>query len=165
MNQKNVLEILNIFSEINAPVWLAGGWAVDALVGNQTRPHLDVDLAFDNANEDKIITKFKLLGYSIIDDARPTRFVLKNKDGSEIDMHPVVFNKNRSGEQLVPGGKSFHYPKNCFSEGLINGHKVPCLTADQLVTFHLGYKPLEKDRHNMQILHEFLGIPLPTIYT
>ena len=164
MTADEVLHILSIFREVGAKIWIAGGWGVDALVGKQTRQHNDVDVAFDTGREEKIIEKFESIGFIVEDDARPTRFVLRHPDGREIDMHPVVFDDKCVGKQLVPGGKPFLYPKNAFTTGIINNETVPCLTAEQLITFHLGYTPLEQDKHNMKMLNQYLNIPLPDAY-
>ncbi len=164
MTASQVLQILQIFRNIQAQVWLAGGWGVDALVGKQTRAHSDVDIAFNMQDEAKIIKTFNHLGYSIVEDARPTRFVLREIDGTEIDMHPVVFGASGVGEQLVPNGEPFLYPKDGFVQGIIDGQEVPCVSIDQQVVFHTGYMPLAKDRHNMKMLHECLGIKIPDVY-
>src|SRR5690606_35393426 len=147
---------LSIFKELDAKVWIAGGWGVDALVGQQTRQHHDVDIAFNTQQEETIIEKFTSLAVTVEEDDRPTRFVLRHTDGREIDMHPVAFDEAGNGRQLVPGKEPFFYPNGCFTEGFIHGRQVPCLTAQQLVTFHLGYTPLEKDKHNIKMLHQYL---------
>jgi hypothetical protein len=40
-----VVDVLERLDRAGVPVWLDGGWGVDALVGRQTRPHRDLDLA------------------------------------------------------------------------------------------------------------------------
>ena len=164
MTARQVLQILQIFKYIHAQVWLAGGWGIDALIGQQTRKHNDVDIAFNAQDEERIIETFYQLGYSIVEDARPTRFVLRKMDGTEIDMHPVVFDDSGVGKQLVPGGEPFLYPKYAFAQGIIDEQKVPCLSVNQQVVFHTGYVPLAKDRHNINVLHEHFSIPLPDAY-
>ncbi len=164
MLASQVLQILQIFKNIQAQTWIVGGWGVDALIGKQTRRHNDVDIAFDAQDEEKIIQTFYQLGYSIVEDARPTRFVLKKTDGTEIDMHPIVFDDSGVGKQLVPGGEPFLYPKDAFAQGIIDGQKVPCLTVNQQVVFHAGYVPLAKDRHNINVLHEHFAIKIPDAY-
>ena len=99
-----------------------------------------------------------------MDDARPTRFVLEKDDDTKIDMHPVVFGDDGIGRQLVPDGKPFLYPQGAFAQGKINGQTIPCLSAGKLADFHLGYEPLDKDRHNMKVLNEQLGVDLPDGY-
>lgn len=161
---QQVLEILAVFSAMGAEYWIEGGWGVDALVGQQTRPHNDIDICFATNDETRLIERFEALGFRIIEDARPTRFVLKHPDGREIDMHPVVFDDSGIGLQLVPNGEPFVYPRSGFTIGTINARAVSCITAERLVAFHVGYEPDDDDRHNMRILKQYLGIPLPEIY-
>ena len=44
MTSNDVLEILNVLNAANIPVWLDGGWGIDALIGKQTRQHDDLDV-------------------------------------------------------------------------------------------------------------------------
>ena len=47
MDSSQVVELFRAFAAADLRVWLAGGWAVDAIVGRQTRAHGDMDLAVD----------------------------------------------------------------------------------------------------------------------
>jgi len=40
-----VVRVLDRLEQDALAAWLDGGWGVDALVGRQTRPHKDVDIA------------------------------------------------------------------------------------------------------------------------
>ena len=42
MTGNDVLEILNVLNAANIPVWIDGGWGIDALIGKQTREHDDL---------------------------------------------------------------------------------------------------------------------------
>ena len=44
MKSKEVLNLYNYFESIGINIWLDGGWGVDALLEEQTRPHEDVDI-------------------------------------------------------------------------------------------------------------------------
>jgi lincosamide nucleotidyltransferase A/C/D/E len=161
---EQVLEILAEFSAMSAEYWLEGGWGVDAIIGRQTRPHNDIDICFDTHDETRLIERFEVLGFRIIEDVRPTRFVLKHPDRREIDMHPVVFDETGVGLQLVLDGVPFVYPRSGFTSGTINGQAVSCISAERLVAFHMGYEPDDNDRHNMRMLKQHLGIQLPESY-
>lgn len=44
MRASDVIMIINALAAAGVDAWLDGGWGVDALVGEQTRPHDDLDL-------------------------------------------------------------------------------------------------------------------------
>ena len=45
MNSADVLKLYDELSRIDVAIWVDGGWGVDALLGKQTRPHKDLDIA------------------------------------------------------------------------------------------------------------------------
>ena len=47
MDEEEVLRVLQLAEIASIPVVVDGGWAVDALLGWQTRPHSDLDLAIN----------------------------------------------------------------------------------------------------------------------
>ncbi|MGA1371782.1 MAG: nucleotidyltransferase domain-containing protein, partial [Pseudomonadales bacterium] len=42
-----VVELYVALAGAGVDIWIDGGWAVDALVGRQTRPHNDLDIAVE----------------------------------------------------------------------------------------------------------------------
>ncbi len=44
VSAEDAVRILKLISTNSIPVWLTGGWGIDALLGRQTRPHKDLDL-------------------------------------------------------------------------------------------------------------------------
>ncbi|WP_445256543.1 nucleotidyltransferase domain-containing protein [Nocardioides aurantiacus] len=44
MELQDLVDLLDALDDLGAAYWLDGGWGVDALLGDQTRPHGDVDL-------------------------------------------------------------------------------------------------------------------------
>jgi hypothetical protein len=49
MNPAQVLQVLDRLDANGVTGWLDGGWGVDAVLGEQTRPHEDLDLASPEA--------------------------------------------------------------------------------------------------------------------
>jgi hypothetical protein len=39
-------EVVQLFSLLQAPWWISGGWAIDLFLGEQTRAHEDIDVQF-----------------------------------------------------------------------------------------------------------------------
>jgi lincosamide nucleotidyltransferase A/C/D/E len=44
MTADDVLEVIDALEGAGVSVWIDGGWGIDALVGEQTRPHDDLDV-------------------------------------------------------------------------------------------------------------------------
>ena len=164
MEPTDVLAIVACFQRAGVRAYIGGGWGVDALVGAQSRPHADLDVSFDTQHEEQAIQLLRQLGLQVVKDQRPVRLVMSDGAGRTVDLHPVVFDQAGAGVQSGFGDTVFHYPPDGFAKGTIAGEQVPCFSADLQVRFHTGYTPTEKDRHDMQVLHERLGVPLPAPY-
>jgi lincosamide nucleotidyltransferase A/C/D/E len=164
IDSDQVLDVLARLRAGGVRAWVGGGWGVDALVGEQTRAHDDLDLAIDSRDEIPAIHALEQAGFRIAADHRPTRFVMRTSTGVEVDLHPVDFTLAGPGVQRVPGGRPFLYPADAFDTGRIAGHPVPCLSATQQIRFHLGYRPKDKDHHDMALLGDRLGLAIPPPY-
>lgn len=137
-------------------MWIAGGWGVDALVGRQTRPHRDLDLALAADREAAALEALGDLGYTIVTDWRPVR-VEVGADGQRwVDLHPVVFDEYGNGRQAGLDGTSFLYPRECFVTGRIDGEPVGCLSVAQQLEFHSGYEPRDVDIADIALLRQLL---------
>jgi lincosamide nucleotidyltransferase A/C/D/E len=145
MDAREVLEVLSVLEG----VWVAGGWGVDALVGEQTRAHRDLDLALDADHEAQALAALAGLGYAIETDWRPARVELAASGARWVDLHPVRFDASGHGRQADLDGGVFDYPPDCFVTGVIAGLTVPCLSAEQQLRFRQGYEPRDVDRHDL----------------
>ena len=167
MTETDVIEVVGRLERAGLNYWLDGGWGVDATLGEQTRPHDDLDMVVELAALDEIIELLGELGFSASIDERPTRMVVADGADRRIDLHPVTRDATGNGVQAGagPGGGDAFYPAAGFSgAGSVGGHPVTCLTPQLLVLHHQGYEPLEKDRHNVRVLCERFGIPVPSAY-
>ncbi len=167
MTETHVLEVIDLLERLSVIVWLDGGWAVDALVQEQTREHDDLDLVLRAEDAELAISALAGLGYRMHLDYRPTRFVLADVCDRRIDFHPVVFDEKGDAVQkgAGPNGSDAPFPASGFrGRGAVAGRPMPCLTPDLLVLFHTGYAPKTKDTHNVRLLCDRFGIPLPPAY-
>ncbi|MFC8969210.1 nucleotidyltransferase domain-containing protein [Streptomyces sp. NPDC057094] len=159
MTGDDVLEILDVLRAAGTEVWIGGGWGIDALVGRQTRPHRDLDLMHRREQEPAVVAALAGAGFAESLDWRPVRFVVADATGREIDLHPLVFASDGSATQASPEpGHPFRYPASCFVTGTVRDSDVPCLSAEQQVSFHQGYEPSDRDRHDMARLRDAFGI-------
>ena len=44
MNSGDVVDLYRTIKQLGVELWINGGWDVDALLGEQTRPHKDLDI-------------------------------------------------------------------------------------------------------------------------
>ncbi|MEV5528093.1 nucleotidyltransferase domain-containing protein [Streptomyces prunicolor] len=159
MGDEDLLSVLESLRHAEADVWVGGGWGIDALIGEQTRAHRDLDLMHRRDQEDAVLAALGEAGFVESLDRRPIRFVVTAPGGREIDLHPLVFADDGSATQSSPEPeRPFAYPASCFVTGTIKGMPVPCLSAEQQVYFHQGYEPTERDRHDMAQLRRAFGI-------
>jgi lincosamide nucleotidyltransferase A/C/D/E len=159
----DVLAVLDCLGAAGVPVWLDGGWGVDALVGRQTRPHDDVDVVLPLDETDRATAALAGLGFAVDQDLRPTRLVLQDGEGRQVDVHPVVFDPTGTGWQrgAAPNGGDCRYPAEGFVAGEVAGRPVDCLSAAVQMAHHTGYPPGAKDRHDAGLLRERFGVQLP----
>jgi hypothetical protein len=50
MTSADVIDIYSTLGGLGIKIWIDGGWGVDALLGRQTRPHKDLDIALDDTS-------------------------------------------------------------------------------------------------------------------
>ncbi|RJP64294.1 MAG: amino acid transporter [Candidatus Abyssobacteria bacterium SURF_17] len=161
MTASDVVEIITVLDRARVDVWLDGGWGVDALVRRQTRSHDDLDVVVALVKAEEIQKQLEKHRFAVIENELPTRFVLKDARSRQIDFHTVTFDKEGGGVQRLQDDRSYRYPPQGFEGiGAVNGREMKCLTAEVQAECHYGYEPDEKDRHDMQLLHEHFGIEL-----
>lgn len=164
MTEDDVLAVVDVLEERAILVSVAGGWAIDALVGRVTREHGDLDLAIDTTLVDRAIGVLGRIGLRVDLDERPARLTLG--DGRRaIDLHPVAWGSDGTGIQDGFAGERFTYPPGSTdAAGRIGGRTVRCLTPELLIAFHLGYEPRPIDRQDMAALARQFDLELPPPY-
>jgi lincosamide nucleotidyltransferase A/C/D/E len=98
-----LVELLRIFEDSGFEVWLDGGWAVDALLGTQTRPHKDVDIILRTIDLEKLRGCLVSHDFEVQAGGTDSNFVLADHCGLEIDVHAIVF--DQQGKWYLPDGK------------------------------------------------------------
>ncbi len=165
MQSNDVLQIVTWLERAGIPVWLDGGWGVDALVGRQTRLHDDLDVVIALHHVEPAQQILGACSFVVTVDELPTRFVLCDDHDRRIDFHPVTFDTTGGGIQHLQDGSTFRYPPEGFSgTGSIDERSVRCLTAEVQMLCHTGYVPDENDQHDVQLLHIHFGLALPSGY-
>ena len=161
-----VLLVLDTLRREGRRAWLDGGWGVDALLGEVTRPHDDVDLVVELDALPGVLDSLTTLGFSVTENLAPVRVVLHSSDGLQVDLHPVSFAEDGTAWQrgASPDGSDCPYPAEGFGEGRILDRVVPCLTPELQLEHHDGYAPRDQDRMDMTRLASRFGLSLSEPY-
>jgi lincosamide nucleotidyltransferase A/C/D/E len=157
MSAEDVVALLALMEGID--VWLDGGWGVDALLGEQTREHDDLDLVVARSDVPSLIEALRQDGYEVAKGQLPTCIVLLDPAGRQVDVHPVAFIEVDDGIYRMEDGRDWPYPAAGFAgRGSIAGHSVPCLTPEVQVLCHAGYELAKTDLHDLAVLRERFGV-------
>ncbi len=144
MRADDVLDVLNAMLAAGVTVWVAGGWGVDALVGRRTRRHRDLDLVVPARPADcrRSAEVLGRLGYRLSLEQNVTtahltrRLLFSDRVGRSVDVHPID-----------PSVAPFS-----FTNGVIGGRPVPCLTARAQLALKAAHPRRAKDEPDGAIL-------------
>jgi len=167
MDAARVLDLLEHLRVQDVPAWLDGGWAVDALLGEQTREHDDLDLVTRLEDSARIEELLGERGYVLGYGRPPHSFELVDEEGHQVDVHPAAFSPGGEGVYSSDSGHDWIYPAHGFhGVGRILGHEVPCLAPEVVIVSHAtGYALDEEHQRDVLALAERYGIPIPDFRT
>jgi lincosamide nucleotidyltransferase A/C/D/E len=167
VTSRDVIDLYSYLESLGVNIWIDGGWCVDALLGEQSRPHKDLDIAIQQKEVSQLREALLERGYRDIkvEIARDWNFVLGNEHGREIDVHVIVLNSQGDGIYGPPENGEKYPADSLTGSGLIEGRTVRCISPDWMVKFHSGYELQEKDFRDVRALCKKFGIDLPPEYT
>ena len=153
---------LKLFDELGIEVWIDGGWGVDALLGECTREHQDLDIII--SWEDSAILTEALFARGFVDihtdDRKDRNFVMGHQSHGWIDFHVIELTKD-GGAIYGPGEIDWVVAESELNTvGYIGGREVRCLSVDYQVRSHSGYTLQDTDFADLRALHEKYGVQL-----
>ena len=153
---------LDLFDELGIKVWIDGGWGVDALLGECTREHSDLDIII--SWEDSAILTKALFARGFVDiytdDRKDRNFVVGHQFHGKIDFHVVELTAD-GGAIYGPGEIDWIITQSELKAvGFIGGREVQCLSVDYQVRSHSGYTLQDTDFADLRALRERYGVAL-----
>jgi lincosamide nucleotidyltransferase A/C/D/E len=163
MTSDAVLEFLGLMEASSLDVCLDGGWGVDALLGEQTREHGDLDVIVRVEDAPRLAAVAGAAGYARQPGGTEANFVLKTESGHAVDVHAIAFDGRGFGVFALPDGRKWPFPPSAFrGHGRIRGKEVRCLSPEAQAQCHAqGYTPDQADLQDMQLLQDRFGVVLP----
>ena len=161
MKAEDAAELIKFLEQHGIEVYVDGGWAVDALLGQQTRVHQDLDIVLPHKYVPTLRDLLSTRGYreQSRSDTWECNFVLADASGSEVDVHSYTLDETGNHIHGVE-----YRREHLTGKGSINGYPVRCISPEWLVRFHSGYELDENDYHDVRVLCERFGIALPDEY-
>jgi lincosamide nucleotidyltransferase A/C/D/E len=167
MPAEQAVALLGVLRAHDIDVCVGGGWSVDALLGEQTREHSDLDLWLPAAHLARLFVAFAELGVDRIlpvPGDRPWNFVLHDGIRQRVDLHLyeprpdgwLHYGSAVDGEALPAEALS--------GSGTIAGQPVRCEAVAWSVRWHTGYPARAVDRRDVRLLCDRFGIELPAGY-
>jgi lincosamide nucleotidyltransferase A/C/D/E len=167
MDSMNALRIVSSLRRAGVEATVGGGWAIDALVGRQTRPHSDLDLWVAAEDLEALTKTFVDLGLDRLfpwGNDRPWNFVVHDGGERRVDLH---FYEHLSGGQVhygsVRGGDVFDLAY-LRGHGTIDEADVVCESPEWALRCHTGYPPRSVDRDDVKNLCAQFDLPLPDAF-
>jgi lincosamide nucleotidyltransferase A/C/D/E len=174
VSAEEAVYIYRLLSADGIPVWLTGGWGIDALLGEQTRPHKDLDiiLLLDDVQRMRILLSGEGFGLKELwsenrwdTDAQgveiATAFVLQHADGREIDAHALRMDEQGNGIPAWDSEGLTFKRQDLAGKGKITGFAVRCLSPEIQVVCHTGYQLPDVQRRDLELLHKKYSVGDP----
>ena len=145
---------------VHIPIWIDGGWCVDALLGRETRTHSDLDIVVEANDVAKLVGALKAWGFrnDTRREATPWNFVLIDDEGNMVDVHAITLDTEGRGV-LGPPELGQFYPSGALDGvGEISGRPVKCISARHMVQFKTSFEQRDIDRADVSALCERFAI-------
>ncbi len=139
--------------------WVMGGWGIDALLGEQTRAHHDLDLLVAVSDLPSLEAWLREEGFCrayqwqenaparLHGESWDTAFVEQHADGRELDIHAV---RIEGGSILLATTDPWELPSRALDGvGEICGRPVACVTAEAQRAMHRGYDLPARHREDL----------------
>lgn len=157
MTSQDAIAVYQLLAARGIEVWVDGGFCVDALVGRATREHVDLDIAVEQRDAERLSAVLADNGFSRLprEDSSEWSFVLS--DGHRnVDVH--VFAYDASGKNVY----GIEYPFGSLTgTGEIDGVQVSCVAPQWMFRFKTAYTPTAKDIADVSALAQRFGFAIP----
>jgi lincosamide nucleotidyltransferase A/C/D/E len=166
LSSDDAVTLYRALSDAGVRCWIVGGWGVDALLGQQTRPHKDLDVLVLRRELPQVDQVLAERGFArtllwpnenrwVVSDGvtYPTAFVMTDALSRELDIHvvevggdgepvPLWVTSRRLEAQFLDG------------HGCIAGTPVACMSREGQLAMHTGYDLPASHQGDIELLQQ-----------
>jgi lincosamide nucleotidyltransferase A/C/D/E len=166
MTAEAATALLDALEDADIHVWIDGGWAVDAVLGEQSREHSDLDVVVEVTDVPRLRALLGTYGFLEVPrpDTRPWNFVLSDPGGRQVDVHVIAIDEHGHGAYGPALEGAAYTSESLTGTGSIAGRHVRCIEPSWLLRFKSGYEPRSTDRHDVAALCARFGFEVPQPY-
>lgn len=164
-----VLALTQTLTDAGADWCIVGGWGVDALLGEQTRAHKDLDVFVQRDHLNAVLRMLHRAAFRRThtwEESRPldaggpcpahdSALVMSDGEGCEVDIHVYAL-RAHAVEPLWETRHSFQR-EDLDARGVIAGFTVRCITAVKQLETHSGYALPTAHREDVERLQSLLA--------
>jgi lincosamide nucleotidyltransferase A/C/D/E len=157
--------VVYVLAAVNVPVWLFGGWGLDARVGRITRSHGDIEFWIERSDSARSKAALVKAGSTALSTQPPQEACEFAWDG--VSFSTAYFDRRADGTFFQPQGRwsDWLFPPDSFGDvpGLLDGKAVPAMSVAGMLAMKEQYPTLrhggpwrDKDIVDIAILRELL---------
>jgi hypothetical protein len=157
-----IREVAGLLDAAGVQCWLYGGWGVDFLLGEVSRPHGDIEFVVWERDRERLKEVLREHGYQLVDDR--VEDVISSKHGQLVEFYFIRCNE--TGEVVTPEKwEGWPWPEGAFSgeTGRLGGVRCPVVSAETQLRSkeeylsQTGAPPRPKDVEDMRRLRDILA--------
>jgi lincosamide nucleotidyltransferase A/C/D/E len=144
--------------------WIDGGWGVDALLGEQTRSHSDLDIAvkLDDLPAFQRVLQSQAYSRAYRAGDADWNWVFQDSAGRSVDLHGFVLDGHGNGVLGDPAEGAMYPAGALDGAGVLGGIDVRCVAAPFVLKFRNGFEPRSVDHHDVAVLCARFGLARPS---
>jgi lincosamide nucleotidyltransferase A/C/D/E len=152
MTVEDVIDVLAALDAGGIAYWVDGGWGLDALHGQQTRTHRDLDLGVrldDVPRIETLLPQFRRES----EEEWPGFLRLQDERGRVVDL--LLVERSEAGElwqQLAGGRRVRHKESETRASGYVGGRAVQCASVALQLEHHNHPEATDQDRADIEAL-------------
>ena len=161
---KYLKETHSLLEAARVPHWLAGGWAIDFLVGRVTRQHSDVDFAIWKDDWERVEALLLAHEFTLRANEFPEETGRLVHKGTNFEFYLLQRN---AAKDIFVGGRwaDWSFPDDCWNQtGCLEGLLVPVMSPKNLLDGKQRWPDQEqgsplrkKDQQDIDILRSYLA--------
>lgn len=159
--------VVDVLSAADVPVWLFGGWGLDARIGHFTRSHGDIEFWVERSDAARSKAALIATGSTALATQPPEEACEFEWDG--VEFSTAYFDRRADGGFSQPQGRwsDWVFPPNSFGDepGVLDGVAVPAMSVagmlamkEQFPTLRNGRPWRDKDISDIAVLRELLPL-------